>query len=280
MNKYFPLSTVVTGFVIVDDYIDCICGEKVVKLDKHNGTILEEKQIFEKPGFSRKIIYSKHQLIIYDFCMLYILEEKDFSVIRQIQLGNDLTSDICGLKVDDDFIFSCIRNGTIAVINRKTFEVRSFQIDEHSMWSIQSLENQIYVGTVDGKLIILDKETMQMKNSLVLSNKNIRGLEIEDHLIYAASQNKSLYLIDCNTQELVGQAKNLHMKMFDIVGFRNNQMITISHPCSEIKIWTKDSIELIGRYHVPLSLSGTSYLDGNQLYLTSRNIKGIGIIHI
>ena len=48
MNKYFPLSTVVTGFVIVDDYIDCICGEKVVKLDKHNGTILEEKQIFEK----------------------------------------------------------------------------------------------------------------------------------------------------------------------------------------------------------------------------------------
>lgn len=280
MKKYFPLPTVVTGFVVTENCIDCICGSRIMKIDKYEGTILLEKELFEKQGYSREMILSNKQLIIYDFCTLYILNQEDYEVINEFHLGNDLTSDICGIEVDEHKIYTSIRNGSIYVIHRDDNTLEQFSIFEHSMWAIRSNKNKLIAGSVDGQLLELNQDSMEVQSSLTLSNKNIRDLLFDQDLVYAACQNKSLYIVNYQQNILIRQVKNLHMKMFDIVGIDGDTIITISHPCSEIKVWTKDNFELIEKYILPLSLSGKTYLDNNKIYISSRNIKGLGIVHL
>lgn len=37
---------------------------------------------------------------IYDFCTLYVLSQNNYELIGKWQLGNDLSSDICGMAGD------------------------------------------------------------------------------------------------------------------------------------------------------------------------------------
>lgn len=49
----------------------------------------------------------------------------------------------------------------------------------------------------------------------------------------------------------------------------------VSHPCSEIAFWDKDSLEKLGMLDVPLSLSGCAHIDGGRLYICSRKMLEI-----
>lgn len=57
--------------------------------------------IFEKEGFSRNLIADDEQIFIYDFCMFYVFNQRDYELLGKWQLGNDLSSDICGMAVDN-----------------------------------------------------------------------------------------------------------------------------------------------------------------------------------
>lgn len=69
--------------------------------------------------------------------------------------------------------------------------------------------------------------------------------------------------------------KNVHKKMFDCVGLYDDMLVTVSYPCSEIALWDKDTLEKSSEIKIPLSLSGNAFIDGDKLYISSRNIYGL-----
>lgn len=68
--------------------------------------------------------------------------------------------------------------------------------------------------------------------------------------------------------------------MRNSVGLYDGRLVTISYPCSEIILWDMNTLEKREEIKTPLSLSGNAYIEGDKLYITSRNIYGIGIIYL
>lgn len=98
--------------------------------------------------------------------------------------------------------------------------------------------------------------------------------------LYAACQDKKLFKIDLPKFEIVELQKNVHKKMFDCVGLYDDMLVTVSYPCSEITLWNMNTLEKRKEIKTPLSLSGNAYIEEDKLYITSRNIYGIGIISL
>ena len=274
------LDHVVTGFHIDDTSIDCICGNKVVKIEKSTGKVILESILFEKEGFSRNLMATESQIIIRDFCMLHILDKANYSVLSSLSLGTDLSSDICGMTVDENHIYALIRNGKIAVIDRVTFQIKTYDLANHSMWDIRTYKNALIGGSVDGKLLWINKDDMTISKSMDLAKQNVRSLVIETDIIYSASQDKKLSKIDLQEFHCITQKRNVHKKMFDCIGLFENNLLTVSYPCSEISFWDKDTLTLTKTINQPLSLSGNTWIEDDILYITSRNILGIGMIHL
>ncbi len=171
MEYIANLSGAVTGFSITESYIDCICGKELIKIEKRSGDIVCKKEIFEKEGFSRNLIADDDQIFIYDFCMLYVVGRSDFELLGKWQLGDDLSSDICGITVDKDTIYCSIRNGKIITLDRQSYLKKEFHVFESSMWSIKTYDKYLVCGTVDGKLLLPDKTTFAIERTLVLGKK-------------------------------------------------------------------------------------------------------------
>lgn len=280
MKKLISLKGVVTGFDVTENCIDCMCGKELLKVDKQSGDIISRKTIFEKEGFSRKLLTYHGQIFIYDFCTLYMFDQMNYELLGKWQLGNDLSSDICGLAVDADTIYCSIRNGRMMTLDRHSYRIQEFQVSDNSAWCLKRYDKYLVCGTVDGKLLILDKTTLSVVKTLTLGKKNIGSLHIEGETLYAAGHGGQLFRINLKNYEIEALVKNAHKKMFDCAGIYENALITVSFPCSEIVFWNKDTLEKIKVIHVPLKLSGRTYTENDLLYVSSRNILGIGLIRL
>jgi len=276
MEYYVELNSPVLGFSVQDNLIHCLCGRKLIKADKTTGKICFEKEIFLKEGQSRILVADQNHIAIRDFCTLHLFDTNNYEEIGVWQLGTDLSSDICGMTMDESKIICSIRNGKLITVNRTTYAQEEFAITNSSMWSLKPHENYLLCGTVDGKLLVLDKNSLAVLHKIDLGKQNIRSLEIDGEILYAAGQDKKLYKIDLNKFKVIGSRKNVHNKMFFCVGFCNENVVTISFPCGEIAMWTKDTMEKVWEMHVPLKLSGLTQIDGSEMMITSRNIFGIG----
>lgn len=270
----------VLGFCVKPFFIDCLSGKKLYKIQKESGEIIYEKEIFEKTGLARILMAGGGQIIISDFCSLYILNEDDYQLIGRWRIGSDLSSDICGLAVDDRKIFCSIRNGKLVTVDRKSFELTEYSVCDSSMWSLEIFNNYLLCGTVDGQLLFLDRETMKVIQKLSLSKQNVRSLFVDEKTVYAASQDRKISIIDLEKNEIIRVQKSAHKKMFDCAGIYDNMLVTVSFPCSEIALWDRETLEKKREIHVPLKLSGCTHINGNILYISSRNICGIGLIDL
>lgn len=171
MEHIAVLDGIVTGFHITEQCIDCMCGKDLVKIDKRSRNTIYQKTVFEKDGLSRTLIADDEQIIIYDFCTLYVFNQKNYELIGKWQLGNDLSSDLCGIAADRNTIYCSIRNGKIMTLDRKSYLVKEYQISQSSMWSIKTYDASLVCGTVDGKVLLLDKSTLSIQKELVLGKK-------------------------------------------------------------------------------------------------------------
>lgn len=275
MEHLVELDTVVTGFHVTNQYIDCMCGKNIIKVDKYSGDIICQKAVFEKEGLSRKLIADEKQIFIYDFCTLYLLNRKDYELIGKWQLGDDLSSDICGIAADDNTVYCSIRNGKMITLDRQSYQIREFVVSESSMWSIKTYDSYLVCGTVDGKVLLLDRAALFVEKELVLGKKNVGSLYFDGDTLYAASHDGKLFKINMRSFEIETSIRNVHKKMFDCAGIYRDQLITISFPCSEIAFWQKDTLEEITRIHTPLTLSGRTQIENDYMYISSRNILGI-----
>ncbi len=278
MEYIAELGGIVTGFHVTEHCIDCMCGKDLVKLDKYSGEILSQKPVFEKEGFSRKLTADNEQLFIYDFCTLYVLSQKNYELIGKWQLGKDLSSDICGIAVDSSTIYCSIRNGRIITLDRQSYLAKEFLVSESSMWSLKTYDTHLVCGTVDGKVLLLDKPALSIEKELILGRKNIGSLYLDGKTLYAASHDGKLFKINMKRFEVESFIKNVHKKMFDCAGLYEDMLVTVSYPCSEIAFWDKDTLEKIKVIQIPLKLSGHTYIENDSMYLSSRNIPGIGKI--
>lgn len=66
--------------------------------------------------------------------------------------------------------------------------------------------------------------------------------------------------------------------MFHCAGGWQGHLTTVSHPCSEIALWRRDTLEKLKAFHVPLRLSGRAHIENDCLSISSRNIPGIDVI--
>lgn len=280
MEHIAELGGIVTGFTVTEQCIDCMCGKDLIKIDKHSRDIICQKTVFEKEGLSRKLIADNERIFIYDFCTLYILNQKNYELLGKYQLGDDLISDICGIAVDNDSIYCSIRNGKIITLDKQTYQVKEFTVSESSMWGINTYAQYLICGTVDGKLLLLYKSTLSIVKNLVLGKKNIGSIYIDGNTLYAASHDGKLFKIDMKTFEIETSTKNVHKKMFVVAGIYKDMLITVSYPCSEIALWNKDTLEKIKTINIPLKLSGRAHIEDNFMYITSRNILGIDRINL
>ena len=280
MEHAVELDGIVTGFNVTEDCIDCICGKNIVKIDKGSREIICQKPVFEKEGLSRKLTADDEQIFVYDFCTLYVLSQKDYELIGKWQLGNDLSSDICGMAVDSNTIYCSIRNGKIITIDRQSHLVNTFTVAESSMWSMKTYDSYLVSGTVDGMALLLDKLTLSIEKSLVLGKKNIGSLHIDGETLYAAGHDGKLFKISMKNFAIESSVKNVHKKMFHCAGMYKDMLVTVSYPCSEIALWNKDTLEKIKGIDTPLKLSGHTHIEGDFMYISSRNISGIDIIRL
>ena len=270
----------VLGFCIQKNYIDFLCKKTLYKIDKDSRKIILKKEIFEKEGSARIMTDDENRIYISDFCTLYVLSREDFEIIGKWKIGEDLSSDICGMTVDEKRIYCSIRNGRILTVDKFSFDKHEYAISEASMWSLKLFDHCLLCGTVDGQLLLLDRDTMFSEKKLILSKQNIRSLYVNGTTLYAACQGKKLFKIDLPKFEIVEMQKNVHKKMFDCVGLYDDMLVTVSYPCSEISLWDMNTLEKRKEIKSPLSLSGNAHIEGDKLYITSRNIHGIGIINL
>ncbi len=280
MEHIAELDRIVTGFNITEQCIDCMCGKELVKIDKFSQDIICQQTVFEKEGLSRKLIADDEQIFAYDFCTLYILSQKNYELLGKWQLGNDLSSDICGIAVDNDTVYCSIRNGKIMILDKRSYLLKEFIVYKSSMWSIKSYDKYMICGTVDGELLLLDKSTLSTPIKLVLGKKNIGSLFIDGEILYAASHDGKLFKINIKNFEVDSLTKNAHKKMFNCAGIYENMLVTVSFPCSEIAIWNKDTLEKIRVISTSLKLSGCTYTENDFMYISSRNILGIDRIKL
>lgn len=123
------------------------------------------KKIFEKDGLARILIADGNRIFISDFCTLYILNEEDFGIVVKMKLGENLSSDICGMSVDDKKIYASIRNGKIITVDKSTFAKNEYNISDASMWRLKVYDNCLLCGTVNGQLLLLNKNTMSIEKN-------------------------------------------------------------------------------------------------------------------
>lgn len=166
MKHIAELDGIVTDFNVTGRRIDCICGKNLVKIDKFSREIIRRKPIFEKEGLSRKLTADDEQIFIYDFCTLYVFNQKNYELIGKWKLGNDLSSDICGIAVDGNAIYCSIRNGKIITVDRRSYLVKEFIVSESSMWSVKTYGSYLVGGTVDGQVLLLDKSALSVEKNL------------------------------------------------------------------------------------------------------------------
>lgn len=286
MKHFIITEGAVLGFCVGEHQIDCLCANKLQKFEKASGQLLFEKMIFDKNGLARILTADNGQIFISDFCTLFAFNQRTYEPLGKWRLGEDLSSDICGMTMDDKTVYCSIRNGKIISVDRTSFQKTEHVISDSSMWSLKPYRDHLLCGTVSGQLLLLDKASLSIEKSLVLSRQNIRSLFIDadddpcGSILYASAQDKKLFQIDLSQFEILNIQKNAHAKMFDCAGTYHDILVTVSHPCSEIALWDKHSFQKLKTLSIPLKLSGNTYLKGNQMYLTSRNIYGIDLIDI
>lgn len=270
----------VLGFSFLKQYVDCLCKNKLIKIEKNSGKVVYEREVLKKDGLSRILIADNGQIFLSDFCTLYMFDGNKYELVNEWQIGYDLSSDICGMLADKNTIYCSVRNGRLVAIDRSSFDIKEYNVSDSSMWSLKAYDKYILCGTVDGSLLFINKEIYETERRITLGKKNIRSLYINDGILYAAGQDKQLFKINLSSLEITDIKRNVHKKMFNCVGLYDNMFITISYPCSEIAIWDKNTLEKIKGIQIPLKLCGCTCIDEDKLYICSRNIPGIGMIDL
>jgi len=275
MKNYLEFDSPVLSFSMENDNIYALKGKTIGKYPRKDLKEPLEVTMFEKEGLARGFIIDEKYLYCKDFCMFYIINKSDLSCIYKAKLGEDLTSDICGMTFDTKHVYVCLRDGSMVVINKVNYDTTLYKISNSSIWVIKSFKDLLYAGNVEGCLLIIDKSSMEVVKTIKSHKQNLKSLYVDDQRIITVSQDKQIIIRDYNTLEIINSVKNAHKKMFHIAAIWNQFLLTVSFPCGEMKYWELDTLNLIKTIDITRALSGDVEIEGSTIYLSSRKVNGI-----
>ena len=123
----------VLGFCVKKQYIDFLCKKTLYKFDKESETVIYKKEIFEKEGMTKIMIADENRIYISNFCTLYVLDENNYEFIVKLKIGENLSSDICGMVMDKNRVYCSVRNGKIVTVEKSSFEKKEYHLDRKSV---------------------------------------------------------------------------------------------------------------------------------------------------
>lgn len=270
------LDKLVLSFVLDKDFIYLLAENRIMKFDTSNLSLVSSYELFKKEGLSRSLMLDKQYLYCKDFGTFYFIGKNTLKPECKLQLGGDVSSDICGMTSDVNNVYVCIRNGAIAVIDKsqmKVIELRN--ISGSSIWDIVNINDFLYAGNVEGQLLVINKKTLENRIVVESHKQNLNNILIDRNHIITASQDKSVIIRDLNTMQIVDSLKNAHKKAFDLDGIWQDYLITVCFRCEEMKFWNMNGLTLVKTVFVPGSLNGSTAIDGNTMYMSARTINGI-----
>lgn len=260
----------------IQESIYLLCDRRIQVFDGRSYEKIAETRLFEKEGSARSFIMDGDHIYCKDFVHLYVLERESLSVVARLQLGTDLSSDICGMALDEGYVYLGIRNGAVARVEKAAWEhVEYYPLSASSIWTMECNQGRIYAGNVDGQLLAIDAASMEVEKRVQAHRQNLKSLCILDHVVATASQDKALASWDKRTLEPIAVKKNAHKKAFAIVGAWNGHILTVSFACGEIKVWDMRTLKEKTVLPIAPCLFGQTFLHRSHLYLSSRAIHGI-----
>lgn len=221
---------------IKDNFLYLCADKELIKLDLKTLTVISRNTIFPKNGKSRDFIIDQDYIYFREFCTCFKIHANNLSIVNQWKLGQDLSSDICGITSDGTYFYAGLRNGPLATIHKETNEVNYHHVSDASIWTLK-IDKYLYGGNVNGELLKIDKQTHKVLQCQSIHKKNLKSLLLTSNQVYTASQDLSVGIIDLATFNCIARIKKCHNKMFYIVGIWKDYLITASPPCGETKLW-------------------------------------------
>lgn len=241
------------------------CKRAMYKYNLSDMSLATHDVIFKKDGKARSFSTCDKYVFLTDFCDLYILFKSDLQVVEVIRLGEDLSSDLGGVRCDVQKAYISIRNGKMAVMDIGTKTVNKFDISDSSFWDHCVVGNRIYVGTVKGELLEIDAGDMQIFRKMDLCKKNIYSVVINDGFIYTVSQDMTIKIVSIDFFETVCVVKKAVGGMAKILGIYKDILFVADS--NKITLWDKQTLQFHEKFAFPTgSFNKGVMLHGNKLY--------------
>ena len=241
------------------------CKRSMFKYDLTDMHPVAHNTVFKKDGKARGFAVGADFIYLRDFCDLYILAKDDLQVVDTIRIGQDLSSDICGVTCDAQSVYLSIRNGQIAVPDLMTKAVERFQISQSSFWGMCVTESRLYAGSVGGELIEIEKSGMRVSRTAALGKKNIYSVVCGGDFIYTVSQDMAIKSTRADTFETVCTAKKAVGGMANLLGIHDGMLFAADS--GKVSVWNTDTLELTERFAFPTgSYNNGIILAGGKLF--------------
>ena len=106
------------NMAIDGQFLFILCNLTIYKYDLTTMSLIAQNVIFKKDGKARGISIFGENIFIHDFLNLHILEKNSLKVKEVLRLGENVSSDVCGVMwVDSTKVYVKIRNGWIYVLD-------------------------------------------------------------------------------------------------------------------------------------------------------------------
>ena len=196
--------------------------------------------LFKKDGKARGFSLCGAFVYLTDFCDLYLLTKCDFQVVGVYHIGKDLSSDLGAVRFAASTAYIGVRNGRMAVFCAQTQAIKRYDVADAGFWDFCVVDNHIYAGTVQGELLKIDTEKMQVLQRVSLGKKNLYSVVRYGDFLYTVSQDMSIKAICMETLAVAHQAKNAVKGMARILGFHGDSLIVAD--ANKVSFWHAGSL--------------------------------------
>ena len=253
------------NMAVNSQYLYMRCNRFMFRYDLDGTNIAAQNKIFKKDGKARGFSIFGDFIFLWDFLDLYILNKDNLEVIDVLRLGENLSSDVCGVMwFDAPKAYVKIRNGWIYVLDINTKNIDKIRGSDSSFWSDCVTEKHLFVGTVNGELLEIDKATLKVTRKIQLCKKNIYSIVHENGLLYTASQDGTIKSVKAETFETINVAKKAVVGMVEFVGIHNDNLIIAGHR-NPLAFWDKKTLQL--RESVDFPYNRSSVISNDTLFV-------------
>jgi len=249
IDKILSLENDGLNMAIYDSCLWIRCKREMLKYNIGDMSLLSQNTIFNKDGKARGFTVDDNFIYLFDFCDYHILQKDNLQVIKTTRIGEDLSSDICGVRTNKQNAYISIRNGKIAVTNKNNIDVSFYDLCNSSFWDYILLKDFIYAGCVTGELIEVNINKMSVRRKNPIHKKNIYSVAVNNGVIYTVSQDMTIKATSIETFEILCAAKKAVKGMAKIIGFIKDDMVVADS--NKISLWNKENLDFKRKIDFP-----------------------------